>query len=163
MQQQPPKNENYSIEQFNDLIESIKKRTGLNEEAIAARINYNKGYISQARSRGEVSQKFIQALQTTFAITLQNTNTPINEPESNYESRRSLENTLEKMAEDKLRSTAIIERLVTLLENRFSLGEPSKASEAPHVTNIPTGNQAKPIDLGLDKKYEKSKGKRHGG
>jgi transcriptional regulator with XRE-family HTH domain len=45
----------------------------------------------------------------------------LQEPQANYESRRSLENTLEKLAEDKLRSTAIIERLVSMLENAFGV------------------------------------------
>lgn len=38
------------------------------------------------------------------------------------ESRRTLERTLENLSEDKIRSTAIIERLVTMLENQFKIG-----------------------------------------
>jgi transcriptional regulator with XRE-family HTH domain len=42
--------------------------------------------------------------------------------EMDHESRRSLEKTLENLSEDKIRSTAIIERLVTMLERQFSSG-----------------------------------------
>lgn len=56
----------YSIEELNTLIESIKKAYSIREEEIAAKIGYNQGYISQCRSRGEVSPKFIQALIREF-------------------------------------------------------------------------------------------------
>jgi transcriptional regulator with XRE-family HTH domain len=53
----------------------------------------------------------------------------VNEPEIDYESRRTLERTLENLSEDKIRSTAIIERLVTMLEKQFSSGVLSKPQE----------------------------------
>lgn len=71
MQQNQPNAEDYSIEQLNNLIESIKRQENLTEEQIAARLKYNEGYISQVRSRGRVSGKFIANLQREFNIGLQ--------------------------------------------------------------------------------------------
>lgn len=56
----------YSINQLNTLIESIKTDTGLTEEEIAGRVGYNEGYISQTRTRGEVSNKFMESLKREF-------------------------------------------------------------------------------------------------
>jgi hypothetical protein len=159
MQQQTPKPEDYSMNDFNALIESIKKHSGLSEEEIALKINYNKGYISQARSRGEVSTKFVQQLKAAFANSLQNARPPVHE-EIDQESRRTLERTLENLSEDKIRSTAIIERLVTMLERQFSSPGLTKTQEGSFG---PEGNRAtpgfapvKPLDKG---EKEKPRGK----
>jgi hypothetical protein len=45
------------------------------------------------------------------------------------ESRRTLERTLENLSEDKIRSTAIIERLVTMLEKQFSSVATARSQE----------------------------------
>lgn len=69
------------------------------------------------------------------------------------ESRRTLERTLENLSEDKKRSTAIIERLVTLLERSFSSGElsttPAEQGAKGTLKEVPS----EPEDLSLDKKY----------
>lgn len=59
----------YSMEEFNALIDSIKKAHSLNEEDITRRVKYNEGYISQSRSRGKVSAKFVHSLMREFGIT----------------------------------------------------------------------------------------------
>lgn len=51
-----------------------------------------------------------------------------------YESRRTLERTLENLSEDKIRSTAIIERLVTMLERQFSSGQSRQGDQSPDLT-----------------------------
>lgn len=53
----------YSIDDMNDLVSSILKGTNDTEEDLASRLGYNKGYITQCRSRGEVADKFILNLQ----------------------------------------------------------------------------------------------------
>lgn len=73
---------------------------------------------------------------------------------------QSLVRTMENMSEDKIRSTAIIERLVTLIETRFSSYSTEKAPEVPSVSNIPTGDQASG-DFELDKRYQKDKKSNH--
>lgn len=72
MQQPTADAEDYSIEDLNRLIESIKRKTGLTEEGIARHLKYNEGYIAQTRSRGKVSVKFTQALQSLLKTGLQN-------------------------------------------------------------------------------------------
>lgn len=71
MQQQMGNVEDYSINDLETLIESIRRKTGMNEEEIARKLKYNDGYIAQTRSRGKVSIKFIQALQSLLPNTLQ--------------------------------------------------------------------------------------------
>jgi len=58
----------YSIEELNALIESIKRANSLTEEDISKRMGYNEGYISQNRSRGKVSGKFVNSLMREFGI-----------------------------------------------------------------------------------------------
>jgi hypothetical protein len=103
MQQTMPKIEEYSIEEMERLIESIKRKTELNEEEIAKTLKYNQGYISQTRSRGKVSVKFVQALQSLLNTGLQNANI-VQEPQAQYgtvhnltESNRMLAESVQKM------------------------------------------------------------------
>lgn len=53
----------YSIKDLDSSIESIKKESGLTEEQIASKLGYNSGYISQTRTRGIVTDKFIERLR----------------------------------------------------------------------------------------------------
>lgn len=55
-----------TIEEMNELILAIRYYYQLNEEEITEKIGYNKTYISQARSRGTVSEKFMKLLGSTF-------------------------------------------------------------------------------------------------
>lgn len=57
----------FSIDDMDSLINAIKSKESLTEEQIAERLGYNLGYISQVRSRGEVSVKFINTLKLAFA------------------------------------------------------------------------------------------------
>jgi hypothetical protein len=61
------KGRRYSIKDLDTLITSIKAHYNLTEEDIVKRVNYNEGYISQSRSRGMVSEKFVEALKREFA------------------------------------------------------------------------------------------------
>jgi uncharacterized protein YnzC (UPF0291/DUF896 family) len=163
MQRNASNAEDYSITALNDLIESIKKATFLSEEEICKRMNYNEGYISQVRTRNKVSGKFIESLKREFANSLQNANSvrEISEPSIDHESRRTLERTLENLSEDKIRSTAIIERLVTMLEKQISSGLLSKShQEAPPgpENNVVSPGFARVIPAGKGEK-EKPKGK----
>jgi hypothetical protein len=77
------------------------------------------------------------------------------------ESRRTLERTLENLSEDKIRSTAIIERLVTMLEKQFSSGVLSKNHQANPVgpeNNVVSPGFARVTPLGKGEK-EKPKSK----
>lgn len=69
------------------------------------------------------------------------------------ETYRSLVRTMEHMSEDKIRTTALLERMMNIIENAFNSVEPRKAPSVPVVSDTPEGDQAKPIDLSLDKKY----------
>lgn len=75
------------------------------------------------------------------------------------ESRDRLELTLLNLSEDKIRSTAIIERLVTLLEKEKAAnsGGQLTSAEGLHTSGTPAGIHPPPIDLVLDKKYKKGK------
>lgn len=104
------------INTMDALINSIKIRNpALTEEGIAVQMGYNEGYISQSRSRGKVSKKFLNQL-AIFLERLQNANKVVEAPLAVLEEKRSLEKALENLTEDKLRTTAILERMMTLLE-----------------------------------------------
>lgn len=60
------KTRKYSIEDLDGLITSIKAAENMNEDDITDRLEYNRGYISQIRSRGDVPEKFIKALKREF-------------------------------------------------------------------------------------------------
>jgi hypothetical protein len=56
----------YSIKDLDAVVARIMRQTGLSEEDIAVKAGVNKGYISQCRSRGEVSNKFYENLLLRF-------------------------------------------------------------------------------------------------
>jgi hypothetical protein len=78
------------------------------------------------------------------------------------ESRRTLERTLENLSEDKIRSTAIIERLVTMLEKQFSSQKIPTTGEATLETDNTKGLKTGPTDLGLGKKSHQAHNKKQG-
>ena len=55
-----------NIKEFIELEKKIKKRTGLKCSALAVALGYNKGYISQIKSRGVIPEKFVIAMQRQF-------------------------------------------------------------------------------------------------
>lgn len=62
-----PQIRKYSIDELNQLIDSIKVASGLTEGDVMGRIKRNPGYVSQLRSRGDsVPEKLIQALKSEF-------------------------------------------------------------------------------------------------
>lgn len=72
---------------FINLIESIKRKTGLNEEQISVRMNYGKGHIAQVKNRGPISDKFVNALKREFIekkIADENEELMVFEPEAIY-------------------------------------------------------------------------------
>lgn len=142
MQKKTVKTEEYSIDDLDNLIESIKKRTFLNEEQIATNLGYNEGYISQVRSRGKVSGKFIRALKRAHPETLQNANfsreTDANNQSNetsteNPEKKNSLEKSIENLTEtgkiqaqnERMRienekvTVESIQKLIALLEQQY--------------------------------------------
>jgi transcriptional regulator with XRE-family HTH domain len=63
---------NYSIDDLDQTVSLIQAMESLTEEAIAERLGYSKGYISQTRSRKTVPEKFMKALQRewpTYPVT----------------------------------------------------------------------------------------------
>jgi hypothetical protein len=163
MQQNKPSNEPYSVNDLDELINSIKLATGLTEEAISLQMKYNEGYISQTRSRGKVPPKLMDNLRREFKNELHNATpnaTYMAEKKRgtpDYESRKTLEMTLFNMSEDKLRSTAIIDRLVTLLERSFNYESSEKAPAEHPKKDTSTATSEELGDLALDKKYSSPK------
>lgn len=51
---------------MNTLIDRVKFTYRMTEKEIMKRIGYNDEYLSQTRSRGKVSDKFMQKLRLTF-------------------------------------------------------------------------------------------------
>lgn len=70
--------------------------------------------------------------------------------EYNSDSRKRLEITLQNLSEDKIRSTAIIERLVALLEQQFNYGTSAKAAEVQSGSNSPVADPFADFQLGKD-------------
>lgn len=132
---------NQKEKEIDELLASIKQKTGLTQEQIAGRIGYNRSYISQAKKTD--SEKLYKALEKEFRQELENIT--IQEQAPAYDARTSLERTLENLSEDKLKSTAIIERLVSLLEKQ--LGE----NTGPFL--VPPGT---PGTIPINKKQEKT-------
>lgn len=61
----------YSIDDLNRLVERIVLAKKLDEKQIAVSVGRNEGYISQCRSRKEVSDKFIETLQMKYKTELE--------------------------------------------------------------------------------------------
>jgi transcriptional regulator with XRE-family HTH domain len=105
-------------------------------------------------------------LLNTETIVSRETEETLQDQAAEVQSRRTLEKTLENMsadklhsteiikmlAEDKLRNTAIFEKLAALLEKQFSSSSPDPVHQSPSVTDkikdLPSG----PGRLGLGKK-----------
>lgn len=68
MKQKAKKDSEYSIDYMNSLILFISRSSKLTEEQICGRLDYNEGYISQCRSRGNVPGKFIKTLKREFGV-----------------------------------------------------------------------------------------------
>lgn len=61
-----PDNREFSMDDLDRLIYSIKMATALNEGEIALRLGYNEGYLAQVKSRGVIPGKLIKALEREF-------------------------------------------------------------------------------------------------
>lgn len=61
----------YSIEDLNQLINLIIRATKLDESEISISVGRNAGYISQCRSRGKVSDNFIEVLTMKYKAELE--------------------------------------------------------------------------------------------
>lgn len=67
------------------LIERIKKVTGLDISQIEEKLGYAKGRIGQAKSKGQVTEKFLNYIQNSFTLELyQGERGNVNEPMINY-------------------------------------------------------------------------------
>lgn len=123
--------------EIDELLGLIKKKTGLNQEQIAEKIGYNRSYLSQAKKTD--SNKLYMALSNEFRAVLENIT--LEEPAKEYlpdASRERLEQTLVNLSEDKIRSTAIIEKLVALLDRSISLNKSSTGSPSSHEGAVNT-------------------------
>lgn len=159
---------------YKELIEQIKQgsiKTGspITNTEISRRLGYKREHFQLLIGpNGKVTDKHIEDLLLRFPevsdnITKAMEPAPVeqnqNDMNTDMESRRTLERTLENMSEDKIRSTAIIERLVALLEHSFSSSSPGPAVQQPLQTDktadLPPGSG----HLGLGKK--KSQASRH--
>lgn len=148
MQQKPPNIEENLIAEMEQLITSIKKaENNIGENDLAVNLGYRSGYISECRSRGKASVKFINRLKGHLA-TLENPKSakpaPVEEMQGNidYDSRMRLETTLLNLSEDKIRSTAIIERLMTIIEKQFNYAPTGKVPSTPPANNTPVDDPA---------------------
>lgn len=71
--------------------------------------------------------------------------------------RSSLEKSIENLTENELRTTAVIERLVGLLERSMSSVPPGKEPLVQTPADTQAGGQRVVQDLALDKRYSKQK------
>lgn len=55
-----------NIEELEKLILQITSSTGLTSNEIAVDMGYNKGYISQIKSRNDIPDKFVNALKNKY-------------------------------------------------------------------------------------------------
>lgn len=133
MQKPTPKPEDYSINELNDLIETIKKRTKLNEEDISKRMGYNEGYISQTRSRKKVPPKLFNNLLREFRNELNESHkqseTTVSEPEEAYSGKAVLNLTESNrlIAESNASLADSNKELVQMVKRDFTASDPQQS------------------------------------
>lgn len=102
----------YLIKELDLLIESIKRAKGLNQGEIEKRMKYNKGYLSQVKSRGDVSTKLLDNIKREFGIGLQKANFQANEPQGEYGKDKTIENLSESVRKLTDNNTKMVDALL---------------------------------------------------
>lgn len=112
------------LNQVSETIKKFRLAKGWNRSEIARQLGISSQlygqYEDDKRSPGGdffINWKLKFGQDLTEAIVSHETKE--NDSIMDQESRRSLEKTLENLSEDKIRSTAIVERLVTMIEKQF--------------------------------------------
>lgn len=147
------------MNQVSALITMQREKRGLNKSQAARKLGVSSQLLGQYESGARLPKTnfFLKWKQVFGEDLLKQIETNVSHETQNEEApvinRGSLERTLENMSEDKIRSTAIIERLVALLERSFNSDSPVKAASEQTELNKPVDIPVKPIDLELDKKY----------
>lgn len=155
--------------ELGEIIKQIRSIKGLTQDQLAEILGVSQSAIVKyERNLSKPGMDFIKKFkkETGYDLTAENITSvikpasePIEEVErvlqetgSDIESRRSLERTLENLSEDKKESTAIIKRLVTLLEKQFNSSSPGPADQEPEPkdkrVDLPSGEGR----IGLGKK-----------
>lgn len=125
MKQPPPR----TAKEIDDLIGSIKQKTGLTQEEIAMRIGYNRSYISQAKKTD--SEKLYSALYKEFKselenLTLEEPHIDYSQPivqvvlNLSYQGKKNADS-IDKMASSNLLNARSIATLVNLLASNSDL------------------------------------------
>lgn len=122
------------------LLESLKSK-GYSRRTIEKTLGYSENYLDQQLVKGG-NKRLLNALKDLDSRTLEKAIPIVQEPISELiQSRRSLEKTLEHLSEDKIKSTAIIERLVTLLENNLAVKPDMSLFPTPGGKSTETGTK----------------------
>lgn len=176
MKEKPAKTEN----DIDELLRDIKQKTGLTQEGIAGRINYNRSYLSQAKKTD--SEKLYSVLYKEFRGELENlTTAESNEAKDSellgkpmiqvvlnlsYIGRKNADS-MDKMAATNQRNTEIIAALVaTMLPNsKFagklaaSLADLHEEDEVPPIEEMlnKAGNEFLKKQMQQSKKVTKGK------
>jgi hypothetical protein len=119
-----PKSRKYSIDDLNALIERVKQALNLTEEQISAKMGYNEGYIAQTRARGQVSDKFMDALKREFGAS---------QPALHFAARIAAKAEKgQEPAQDKPDQPLTIQALFNLTESNRVLAESNKSLADSH-------------------------------
>jgi HTH-type transcriptional regulator, cell division transcriptional repressor len=142
--------------QIHEKIEQARVSAGLTQDEMAEKLNVKRStyqYWEQKTPSIDKIKAVARALNLSDDYFFGSSDEKKNEghEDMDSESRRTLERTLENLSEDKIRSTAIIERLVTMLERQFSSQKILTTGEETPETGRSTGLKTGPVDLGLGK------------
>lgn len=118
---------------LDNLLQLIKEKTGMNQDEIAKRVNYNRSYLSQAKKKD--SDKLYGVLYNAFKDVLENLTTEaqpikgakdVDHPtmqailDLTYSSRKTADG-IEKMADANLANARSIEVLVQILATNLGV------------------------------------------
>jgi transcriptional regulator with XRE-family HTH domain len=153
--------------QIHQKIEQARVSAGLTQDEMAERLGIKRTTYQYWEQKTPSIDKIKEVarvlnLPPDYFFGANDEKEPMAEHEVDYESRRTLERTLENLSEDKIRSTAIIERLVTMLERQFSSQKIPTTAEGTQETGNTTALKTVPTDLGLGKKSHQAHNKRQG-
>jgi hypothetical protein len=149
------------IEKLQALLETYKPAEvagfiGVSERSIGNYMAADNATVPHPKTLRMIDETFRKFMSGELKTRLENITNGDQKPKITGDpSRERLERTLENMSEDKIRSTAIMERLVALLESAFNSGVPGKVPRVLPHSDTQGGTPEKVQDLRLGKKYSK--------
>lgn len=135
--------------EYRELVNTLKeigkqKGTKITNEFIAEALGYNRSYFSQLLGeKGVVTADHIKYFKLHFPTVKEpeEKTLVLQEPVSEY--KLSLEKSIENLTENELRTTAIIERMLSLLEKQYS-GLPMAPKGTAHTETMNPRKNKKP-------------------